>query len=552
MISSFSIGNFKAFSETQRIPLKPITLIYGANSSGKSSIIHALVLAQHAHNTGDLDVYNTSKGGDSIDFGGFRQYVYHHDLGNQVELAFSFDAEVMHNNKKQKMDFECSCSFGQPESIDGDVDPFFTPIIRRFEVYQGGDSLIKMSIRSDRKLHIDTINFESSIFSNIKLMLTAAKVLGHSEKEDNRNLEKVFSSIALPIRGILPDISSPIQKVFEGFNQHILRNQVMKPDNDKGKGNKEFKGQVELQVSDMLILSFASLITPIQAAMNQLCSRLRYLGPLRTYPPRHIAGSKYNDPNWYAGGGFAWDIIRKDDDVRRKVNMWLSSKERLQTPYELVLRELIDIDQIYNTLAEGIEHLELDVEIEYDQEGPSGEHPIVRDSEFEVQRIIDSLHSGNIERIPELVMIDKRSDTVVSHRDIGVGISQVLPVLAYSYANKEATIAIEQPEIHLHPALQADLSDVFIETALGPSKNRFLIETHSEHILLRVMKRIRQTTHGDLPKGLFPLKPEDVCVLFVQPDGSSSCVIEMPLDKNGDLIRSWPGGFFEEGLEELF
>jgi len=273
---------------------------------------------------------------------------------------------------------------------------------------------------------------------------------------------------------------------------------------------------------------------------------------LRTYPPRHIAGSKYNDPNWYAGGGFAWDIIRKDEDVRRKVNKWLSSNDRLQTPYELALRELIDIDQIYDTLTVGIDQIDLDFDITYDQESPTGGCPIIKDSELEAQKIIDAIHTAKIEKIPELVMIDKRSDTVVSHRDIGVGISQVLPVLAYSYANKDATIAIEQPEIHLHPALQSDLSDVFIETAMGPNKNRFLIETHSEHILLRVMKRIRQTTNGDLPKCLFPLKPDDVCVLFVQPDGSSSRIIEMPLDKNGDLIRSWPGGFFEEGLEELF
>lgn len=51
MLTATRVGNFKAFAETQRIPIRPLTLIYGANSSGKSSIIHSLILDRHANNT---------------------------------------------------------------------------------------------------------------------------------------------------------------------------------------------------------------------------------------------------------------------------------------------------------------------------------------------------------------------------------------------------------------------------------------------------------------------------------------------------------------------
>src|SRR5262249_24262657 len=95
--------------------------------------------------------------------------------------------------------------------------------------------------------------------------------------------------------------------------------------------------------------------------------------------------------------------------------------------------------------------------------------------------------------IDDLVLIDRKSNTVVSHRDVGIGISQVLPVLVTAYAAKQEMIAIEQPEIHLHPALQSDLGDVLIESALGERGNRLLIETHSEHIILRIMRRMRET-----------------------------------------------------------
>ena len=93
---------------------------------------------------------------------------------------------------------------------------------------------------------------------------------------------------------------------------------------------------------------------------------------------------------------------------------------------------------------------------------------------------------------------------------------------------------------------------MFIESALAGQGNTFLLETHSEHLLLRVMRRIRETISGKLPKGLPSIRPEDVMVLFVEPVESRSIIHEMPLNKRGELIKEWPGGFFEEDFEELF
>ena len=93
---------------------------------------------------------------------------------------------------------------------------------------------------------------------------------------------------------------------------------------------------------------------------------------------------------------------------------------------------------------------------------------------------------------------------------------------------------------------------MFIKSALGEGKNRFLIETHSEHLLLRIMRRMRQTANNELPENIPPITPEDVCVLFVEPEGSRSIIREMPVNENGELVKAWPGGFFEEGLREIF
>ena len=167
--------------------------------------------------------------------------------------------------------------------------------------------------------------------------------------------------------------------------------------------------------------------------------------------------------------------------------------------------------------------------------------------------LVDHLEKDeSLDRLDELVLIDQRTKTVVSHRDVGIGISQVLPVLVHAYADKGRLVAIEQPEIHLHPALQAELGDVFIQSALGDQQNTFLLETHSEHLILRILRRVRETTEGRLPPSLPPIRPEDLSVLYVQPGDNGAEIIEMPVTPGGDFARPWPGGFFAERADELF
>ena len=109
-------------------------------------------------------------------------------------------------------------------------------------------------------------------------------------------------------------------------------------------------------------------------------------------------------------------------------------------------------------------------------------------------------------------------------------------------------LAIEQPEIHLHPKLQADLGDVFIESALGENQNRFLLETHSEHMILRILRRIREQSRTPEPT----ITPDDVCVLYVNPTEGGVTVSPMRISPDGQFLDPWPGGFFTERLVEMF
>ena len=110
------------------------------------------------------------------------------------------------------------------------------------------------------------------------------------------------------------------------------------------------------------------------------------------------------------------------------------------------------------------------------------------------------------------------------------------------------------PFHHLHPRLQAELADVFIESALGDAQNTFIIETHSENLLLRIMRRMRETAKGELPSGYPSVTPDQICVLYVDVNskGDSSFIQELPLNSRGELIKAWPRGFFEENVEDIF
>ena len=73
--SQIGLGNFKAFGQQiQNLPLKPITLLYGKNSSGKSSVIHSLIFLQELLQGKNFDVTETTLGEGFVDLGGFRAW----------------------------------------------------------------------------------------------------------------------------------------------------------------------------------------------------------------------------------------------------------------------------------------------------------------------------------------------------------------------------------------------------------------------------------------------------------------------------------------------
>jgi hypothetical protein len=133
--------------------------------------------------------------------------------------------------------------------------------------------------------------------------------------------------------------------------------------------------------------------------------------------------------------------------------------------------------------------------------------------------------------------------------DVGSGISYVFPILTSLWASKFSFI--EQPELHLHPSAQCELGDVFIAACNQGSSA--VVESHSEHLLLRVLRRIRETSNDYLlPKELkFTNESLRIYYFKPEPEGYTS-VKEIKVDKHGEFLNSWPDGFFSERDRELF
>ncbi|MBR7791687.1 DUF3696 domain-containing protein [Undibacterium sp. FT147W] len=123
--------------------------------------------------------------------------------------------------------------------------------------------------------------------------------------------------------------------------------------------------------------------------------------------------------------------------------------------------------------------------------------------------------------------------------DVGYGNSQVIPILVAGLnCDSEDTLIVEEPEIHLHPKAQAELGDFFIE--LNNKGVQSIVETHSEHMILRLQKRIAERV----------LNPKDIYIYYVNPTPNGKEIIRLEMDSKGMFKQDWPGGFFPERLNE--
>lgn len=152
--------------------------------------------------------------------------------------------------------------------------------------------------------------------------------------------------------------------------------------------------------------------------------------------------------------------------------------------------------------------------------------------------VLDNIGIPNYYRV---VVTDPFTKVKTNLLNIGFGASQTLPIIIESfYAPENSLILIEQPEIHLHPKAQALLGDLFISSVTDLNRN-LIIETHSEHILARVRRRIAEEV----------IDKDKVAIYYFDPTENGTSIKEVVINENGQYV-SFPNGFFEESILEAF
>ncbi len=373
--------------------------------------------------------------------------------------------------------------------------------------------------------------------------------------------------------------------------------------------------QKESEKNNSIFLSYKKGYNKLIGTFNDMIyfKDMQYIGPLRFYPEREsnfreVGKHKIKVPN----SKESWSLLKNDESLRDKINTWLKNPNKLKTPYEIKYRKLYDIEssffnldfERFNKIQESIHGRNNEIQIYKISSNMSEDNKIYAANKIaeklareylenlnikytkeqlkitimnlgDISDLVDDLIDfstlnqqdkfkkiliddgamdilNTIESKEELVFEDLRNNTKISNRDLGLGISQILPILIATNNNKNMTIAVEQPELHLHPAVQCEIADEFIRS-YKENKNEFLIETHSEHLLLRIMKRMRHTAEDKEGRDkTLDLTPDDVCLLYVDTDSESTYIKELRLSKKGKLLDHWPGGFFEEGYKERF
>jgi predicted ATPase len=165
----------------------------------------------------------------------------------------------------------------------------------------------------------------------------------------------------------------------------------------------------------------------------------------------------------------------------------------------------------------------------------------------------EELSDGHVDKTVRRLLLDTGAGSFVLPSEVGAGVSQLIPVIVAAVVEGRSGLSlVEQPEIHVHPAVQVSLGDLFIEAVTNEGSRRtFLVETHSEHLILRLLRRIRETTEKELAEGAPAFAEDRLSVLYVETTPEGVRVRRLRVDEHGEFIDQWPKGFFAERMEEL-
>ena len=154
MLTQMRLQNFKCWQDTGDIPLRPITGFFGANSSGKSSLIQALLLLKQTAESRDRGlVFDFGDGNSLVDLGDFESVVYGHDTSRalKISLAWHPQGNLQYwggHFDQARLDAEIDYRYGFEVDVRKRIDVSFKPLLVERMAYRAGEAVFGM-LRQD-------------------------------------------------------------------------------------------------------------------------------------------------------------------------------------------------------------------------------------------------------------------------------------------------------------------------------------------------------------------------------------------------------------------
>lgn len=533
--------NFMAFRDTDWIELRPICLLFGRNSSGKSAIIRGLRLLkqslriEEASAVKDKNALRFAVEG-QLDLGDFRSVLHQHtESANDDEeleaqkITFAFRIELRDLTTRlwkrirpirpiDEMEvsqlpsyIELNLEFGYSNTIDAvkligvhldcpsSIEPDSPRVVFVSAVRAG--ELVQLS-------YPDQGGSYTTIWSD-RWYWTSDCGIGEQPERESTGVNIDWAEVEL-IRHF-------------GFLPHLQHKNILRATEN-----------LDEVATDYALVEFA--LRSISVEISTFLQNIQHLGPMRPKPERVYMLNRFEMEHWRAQGLGAWlefvitpsdtsDLLGKSDEQTASI----SGRS----------------NQLIKSADEKYELLDSTIQKDAKETSPKS---------FQAQmdewiKILNLGHEVQVEPNPmknrlgytPQVYIVKENGKRDNLADVGYGASQVLPIIATCLrAQPGSLIIIEQPELHLHPAAQTRLCDLFL--GMTHANSRFLIETHSEHLILGFQKRIERQV----------AQAHDLFVAYVSRAGSVSVLHFLRLDQEGDFIDEWPDGFFEERYNVIF
>jgi len=472
-VEAIRLKNFMAFQDTDWIELRPLTLLFGKNSSGKSVIGRALRLLKQslaAEPGSGPFVYATRQGVDVGDFGTMI-HVSPSSPDRPKPVVFAFRCrladtlDTLINLVNQQRRREGLAPI--PASQAQDQVEVWLQYERNNELEQAWLTELEIVYPQGRPEQQPGLVIFAAYRLDYRVVTEGqdewwfrSDIL-HGHEVDK---EPAWAGLSIEmVSGFLPALATP----------EIVRRSSA------------------ASIDDLRFV--VALLRELRQTVEQFLQRTDYLGPLRPEPEREFVFDAQRIRDWQDSGlqGYLRYLRGEvDQSVIDKVNNWLQGVDLCHRARPTT----------FHSFGERALFAQVDI---YEE--------------------------------------DKRESRNLA--DVGFGLSQALPVIIQCLvADSDSTLLIEQPELHLHPEAQAMLADLLID-CVNRRKARLIIETHSEHLLLRLQRRIAETTLDDKVGTATPrnqghtLRPDELWLVLVNRMDGRSQTEGIQADHRGQLVN---------------